>query len=201
MSTDALLRFGAASAVIFAVVVTVEGATRPGYRATYHMGSELELGSRGWVQRVNFALLSAGLAAVATGVQRTIDAPIGAGLLWLAALAVLVAAVFAPDPVRGYPPEASTQTAHSVTNHARLHDFTGPLVAVALLGACLAVAPQLAGWWATYTWVTAGVGLVFTVGATAAYLRDTPFVGLVQRVLMGAYLLWITLLSLHLTTR
>lgn len=201
MSTDTLLLFGAAAAVVFALVVTIEGARRPGYKAVYHTGSELELGARGWVQRANFVLLSAGVAAVATGVQRTLEATAGAALLWLASVGLVVAAIFAPDPVRGYPPDASTHTARAVTNHAKVHDFTGPLVAVALLGACVAVAPQLAGPWMIYTWATAVTGLVFTVAMMAAYLRDTAVTGLVQRVLIGTYLLWITVLSLHLVAR
>ncbi|HET6704514.1 DUF998 domain-containing protein, partial [Amycolatopsis sp.] len=94
----ALLLFGAATAVIFAVVVTVEGARRPGYDATYHTGSELELGPGGWIQRANFVLLSAGFAAVAIGVQRTLETTTGAALFGVAAAALAVAAIFAPDP-------------------------------------------------------------------------------------------------------
>jgi hypothetical protein len=201
MSTDALLLFGAATAVIFAVVVTVEGARRPGYDATYHTGSELELGPSGWIQRANFVLLSAGLAAVAIGVQRTLETTTGAALFGVAAAALAVAAIFAPDPVRGFPPGASSHTARPVTLHAKIHDASGPPFVLALFGACVAVTARLAGPWAIYTLATAVVGLVTTVWLIAAYRRDAAHTGIAQRALIATYLLWITVLSLHLVAR
>jgi hypothetical protein len=36
---------------------------RPGYDPIYHTGSELELGARGWIQRANFIVMSAGMFA------------------------------------------------------------------------------------------------------------------------------------------
>jgi hypothetical protein len=43
--TDALLLTGLTAAVLFVVVLLVEGAVRPGYDPIYHTGSELELGA------------------------------------------------------------------------------------------------------------------------------------------------------------
>jgi hypothetical protein len=183
--TEALLLFAAATAVIFVVVVTVEGARRPGYNAAYHTGSELELGPGGWIQRANFVLLSAGFAADAIGVQRTLETTTGAALLGIAAVGLAMAAIFAPDPVRGFPPGASSRTSRPVTLHAKLHDVSGPLFALALLGACVAVAPRLAGPWAIYTLATAVVGLVTTVLLIAAYRRDAAHTGLVQRAFIA----------------
>ncbi len=201
MSTDALLLFGAATAVVFVVVVTAEGARRPGYHAVYHTGSELELGPGGWIQRVNFLLVGVGFAAIAVGVQRALETTASAVLIALAALALVVAAIFAPDPVRGFPADASTRTARPHTVHARIHDVCGPLLAVALLGACLSVAPRLTAPWTAYTLTTAVVGLVATVWLIAAWRRDARHTGLAQRAFLATYWLWITLLSLHLVAR
>jgi len=200
-STEALLVFGAATAVLFPVVMTVEGARRPGYHPAYHTGSELELGPGGWVQRANFLLVSAGFAAVGIGAQRTLDTTLGPVLLVVASAGLVIAASFAPDPVRGYPPGASSRTARPETVHAQVHESSGPLVAVALFGACLALTPRLAGPWATYTVATAVVGLVSTVWLIAAYRRDAAYTGLVQRAFIATYWLWITVLGLHLVTR
>ncbi|MGH3656702.1 MAG: hypothetical protein ACRDUA_08575 [Micromonosporaceae bacterium] len=60
MSTDLLLFLGPATVAIFVLVVTVEGARRPGYDAGYHTGSELELGDP-----LIFLALLAALVAVA----------------------------------------------------------------------------------------------------------------------------------------
>lgn len=100
MSTDALLLLGAATAVIFVVVLTVEGARRPGYVATYHTGSELELGPGGWIQRTNFLLVGAGFAAIAVGIQRVLGTQTGSALVGIAALGLVLAGIFAPDPPR-----------------------------------------------------------------------------------------------------
>ena len=164
MSTAALLLYGAAAVVLFVVVMTIEGARRPGYDATYHTGSELELGPGGWIQRANFLLVGSGFAAVAVGVQRTLQTTAGAVLLGVAALGLVMAAIFTPDPVRGYPPGASSRTARPETVHAQLHEVSGPLMTLALFGACVAVARRLDGPWAIYTLATAVVGLVSTAG-------------------------------------
>lgn len=201
MSTAALLLFGASSMVLFVVVMTLEGARRPGYDAAYHTGSELELGPGGWIQRANFLLVGSGLAAVAVGVERTLQTTAGAVLLGVAGLGLVMAAIFAPDPVRGYPPGASSRTARPETLHAKLHEVSGPLMTLALFGACVVVARRLDGGWATYTLATAVVGLVATGWLITAYRRDAAYTGLVQRALIATYWLWITALSLHLVTR
>ena len=65
MATDVLLLVGVVAAVVFVVVLFIEGALRPGYEPSYHRGSELELGERGWVQRTSFFVIGdpAGVSA------------------------------------------------------------------------------------------------------------------------------------------
>ena len=72
MTTETLLQAGVGSAVVFMVVLLIEGARRPGYNPIYHTGSELELGDRGWIQRANFLLMASGVFAFAVGVDRTL---------------------------------------------------------------------------------------------------------------------------------
>jgi hypothetical protein len=101
--TDALLLSGAATVAAFAAVMQVEGARRPGYDARYHTGSELELGPGGWIIRMNFFLVGAGLLAFAAGVRQALDTDSAAALLGVAGIALVLAGVFTPDPVRGFP--------------------------------------------------------------------------------------------------
>ena len=68
-----LLLAGVAAAIVFAAVLLVEGARRPGYDPIYHTGSELDLGEWGWVQRANFLLMGLGVFAYAVGVNRAIE--------------------------------------------------------------------------------------------------------------------------------
>lgn len=201
MTTDILLFTGAAAAVLFVAVLLVEGSLRPGYDPTYHTGSELELGERGWIQRANFLLMGAGVFAFSVGVQRTLDSTIGAVLLGVFGFGLVIAGVFPPDPVRGYPPGAPTDREADLTWQAQVHNVTGPVSFLALLGACVVLAGQLQGGWRLYTTLTAIAGLVMTVWTVVAFRRDAANLGLVQRVLIVIYWSWIVALSIHPTVQ
>ena len=102
--TDALLLSGAATVAAFAAVMQVEGARRPGYDARYHTGSELELGPGGWIMRMNFFLVGAGLLAFAAGVRQALDTDSAAAASrWVP----IVTSITVPSPgeqrVRGAP--------------------------------------------------------------------------------------------------
>lgn len=123
--TETLLIVGVAAAVVFVAVLFIEGALRPGYDSTYHTGSELSLGDRGWIQIANFLQMGVGMFAFAVGVYRTLNTPVGAVLLAIFGLGMIAAGVFLPDPVRGYPPEAPTGTPDEVSWHHQVHGVIG----------------------------------------------------------------------------
>lgn len=198
MTTDVLLFTGAATAVLFVAVLLVEGLLRPGYDPLYHTGSELELGERGWIQRANFFVMGAGVFALFVGIQRTLDSTAGPVLLGMFGVGLLIAGVFAPDPVRGYPPGAPTDRDADLTWQARIHDMSGPIMFLALLGACVALAGELQGGWRLYTAMTAIVGLAMTAWTALAYNKDAANTGLVQRILIGVYWSWIGAVGIHL---
>lgn len=200
MASDVLLLAGVIAAVVFVAILLVEGALRPGYDPIYHTGSELELGERGWIQRANFFVMGAGVIVFAVGVQRSLNTTSGAVLLALFGLGLIVAGMFAPDPVRGYPPGAPTGQAADLTWQAKIHDVSGPVMFLALLGACLVLARQLQGGWRMYTIVTATAGFVLTVSTAVAYQKDAATTGLVQRLLIVVYWSWIVALGIHLVT-
>lgn len=195
MTTDLLVFLGPVTVALFVLVVTVEGVRRPGYDALYHTGSELELGRRGWIQRTNFVVIAVGMTCFAVGIHRALDTVLGALLLGVVAGGFLAAGLFVPDPVRGYPPDASTKGGRPETWHAKLHDVAGPLTFLALLGAFVAVATRLEGAWRLYTLATAGVGLVLVAATITAYRTDSARTGLVQRALIYVCLLWVVVLG------
>lgn len=199
MTTEALLLAGVGVAVVFIAVLLIEGALRPGYDPIYHTGSELELGQRGWIQRVNFLLMGSGVFAFAVGIDRTLDSTVGTLLLAIFGLGMIVAGVFVPDPVRGYPPGAPTEAPAKPTWQHQVHGVVGgPIAFFALLGACLTLAGQLQGVWRWYTVLTAVVGLAMTIWTAMAYQRDAAHTGLVQRGLIFVYWSWIVVLGIHL---
>jgi hypothetical protein len=197
--TETLPIVGVAVALVFVVVLLVEGALRPAYNPTYHTGSELSLGDRGWIQIANFLQMGVGMFAFAIGVNRTLDTPVGAVLLATFGLGMIAAGVFLPDPIRGYPPGAPTGTPDEVTWHHRVHHVVGgPVAFLGIFGACLIVAGRLEGSWRLYTVLTAVVGLALTIWTALAYQRDAANTGVVQRALILVYWSWIVLLGLHL---
>jgi Protein of unknown function (DUF998) len=199
VTTDLLLLFGVAAAVVFVAVVLIDGALRPGYDPTYHTVSELELGNRGWVQRANFLLMGAGGLAFGVGTYRALATTVGAVLLGIFGLGLLVAGILPPDAVRGYPPGVPSEPSTKPTPGALVHAVIGgPVAFLAIFGACLNIAAHLQGAWRLYTLLTAVAGLTMNVWTALAIRRDEANTGLVQRGLILIYWTWIVVLGIHL---
>jgi len=200
VTAEALLLIGVTTTVAFYSIMVIEGQRRPGYDWTYHTGSELEIGDGGWIMRANFVVMAAGMAVYAAGIHDAMDTVVAAVFLGVFALGNLIAGVFIPDPVRGFPPDAPTPTQRRAPRlGARIHDVAGPVMFLSLFGACVAVAAKSDGWLATYSVVTAIIGLGLTVWTALAYQRDATRTGLVQRGLLGTYYTWIVVVGLDLT--
>lgn len=199
MTTETPLLLGAGAAVVFVVVLLIEGALRPSYDPTYHTGSALSLGNRGWIQIVNFLLLGVGVVGFAVGVYRSLNSTVGAVLLAIFGLGMIAAGVFVMDPMRGYPPGAPTGTPVELTWHHQVHGVVGgPVAFLAIFGACLTLALRLDGVWRLYTVLTAVAGLGLTIRTALAWRKDAANTGLVQRALILVYLTWIVLLGTDL---
>lgn len=198
MLTDVLLMAGMVTAVVFVAVVLVEGARRSGYDPVLMTASELSLGERGWVQRINFFQVGAGTLAFALGVNAAIDAVVGSLLLAVFGLGFIGSGLILPDPLHGYPPEARDVAPRPTTLQGRLHNAIGPVMFIAVFLACLALATQLHGIWQLYTLATAAAGIGLTVLTARAFTRDAPTTGLIQRILIVVYLAWLVLLGFHL---
>jgi hypothetical protein len=197
--SQTLLTAGVVAAVVFVAVLLIEGALRPGYDPTYHTGSALSLGERGCVQIASFLQLGAGMFAFAIGVHQRLNSVAGAALIALFGLGAIVAGVFRMDPMRGYPPGTPTGTPTELSWHHRIHDVAGPLMFLALFGACIALAGRLQEAWRLYTVLTAVIGLVLTIATAVAWQKDAIKTGLLQRALILVYCSWIVLLGIQLS--
>lgn len=124
--TRRLLRCGVAAGPVFVAVFLLEGAVRDGYRPLRHPVSSLALGPRGWIQAGNFAvagtLFMAGAAGLARDGDRAASGRAAPALIGAAGAGLIGSAVFATDPVSGYPPgtpdvparPSRTGTAHNL---------------------------------------------------------------------------------------
>jgi hypothetical protein len=106
--TRGLLCCGVTAGPAFAAVFLAEGAVRDSYRPLRHPVSSLALGSRGWIQAVNFTVTGALFLAGAAGLARAGDPAAGRravpALIGAAGAGLIGSAVFTTDPVSGYPP-------------------------------------------------------------------------------------------------
>lgn len=203
-----LLAAGLVGPLFFFVVAMVEGATRPGYNAWRAPMSTLALGPRGWLLTTALVVLGALLLSFAAGLRRVLSP--GRGSTWgpillaVSGLTFILEAIFATDPMLGYPPGASTTS----TLHGTLHLVLSvlfempPLVAAAIVLA-RRFAQGLGGRpWVLYTIVTITVVVVMQVLASVTFLSNdpgTPY-GLVQRLQFFTAQGWIAALAVRLLT-
>jgi hypothetical membrane protein len=105
--TRSLLGWGVVAGPFYVVVGLVLAFTRPGFDLTHHSLSLLTLGHLGWLHRGNLVLSGLMVLAAAWGILRAVRTGRGLAMGALVAVdgvALVLAAVFVPDPVDGLPP-------------------------------------------------------------------------------------------------
>ncbi|MEX2550042.1 MAG: DUF998 domain-containing protein [Nitriliruptoraceae bacterium] len=182
----------------FTLVWLIDGASRPGYRPSYHPISALSLGPRGWVQVTSSLVTGALLVIFAIGAHAA-----GAGLtvsilLGVAGLGLTGAGVFPMDPMRGYPPGAIDGDPPEQSVRHRLHDLASIAVFLAVPAAATVSGITGAGAWRWYSLVSAAAGLLLLGWFITAYGKDTTRAGLIQRVMVTSNWTWVALLGLRL---
>lgn len=190
---------GAGGAVVFVVVVLIEGWARPGFSPVLHPVSALALGERGWIQTLNFVICGAAITVGAGAL--TVAGPhrwLG-GLLAMFGLALVASGLFRMDPMRGYPPGTPEADPEVVSTQHTWHDHAGALVFAALPIAAVVAAVVLPG--APWTIGSAAMAVLLT-GATVefgrAWERDSPETGLIQRAYIIPGWLWVAAVFIHL---
>lgn len=200
---DVLLVAGAIGAIGFVLVFTIDGATRESYRATEHAVSALALGPRGWVQRWNFLVSGALLAAGAIGIGMALDGVPGlvtGALLALFGLALIASGVWSMDPMRGYPPGSPTDPHEHSPMHHR-HDQAGAVVFSALPLACAAAAWGLARSTPALAIVSGAAAVLLGVASYrfgVLWERNSPRTGLAQRLYIVPGWIWFATLCAFL---
>lgn len=194
------LGVGALACASFVAILTLDGWTRPGYRPVYHPISALALGSRGWVQTLNFVLCGAGIAA--GGVSLILGAAGGwwpTGLvITVLGLGLIASGLYSMDPMRGYPPGTPHRTPEQTTHAHRIHDHAGTVVfgAFPLTGLVTALVAPLG-------WALSAAGFAVTLAAgylvyrfAVAWEKDEPLTGLWQRAAVVTGLGWVATMLL-----
>ena len=209
--TRGLLYCGLAAGPVFVTTFLAEGATRDGYRSSRYPVSSLALGPRGRVQAANFAvtgtLVLAGAAGLACAADPALSSRAGRALIGAAGVGLIGAAVFATDPVSGYPPgtpDAVLQPSRTgiVHNLAAVPVFVG-LPAAAFTCSRQSVRAGHRGF-GLYCAATATTMLATTALAGAGFNQSPGLVhlaGLFQRASIMTGFGWLTALSAQALAR
>lgn len=204
--TALLLVGGAVGGCGFLVTAFVAGAVRRDYSALHQPVSLLSVGVGGWVQVANFVITGLLMLACGVGLRRALRQGRGATwgplLIGVYGFGLIGAGVFSADPSYGYPPGTALGRAASFSVHGILHEFSSVIVFGALIAACFVFARRFAQagrrGWAAYSFVTGLAVPALLVAAFMAWSSGTPvnFGGLLQRMMLAAGWVWISVLAL-----
>jgi hypothetical protein len=123
IGTRALLAAGVLAGPLFLGAVLAQAAAHEDFELRRHPLSSLALGDQGWVQTLNFVVSGVLLIAFAVALRRRLH-PGRAGtwgpiLVAVNGLSLIVAGLFAGDPINGYPAGAADEvTAHGIVHAA-----------------------------------------------------------------------------------
>lgn len=193
-----MLWTGAAGALLFPAVFLLDGWSRPGYRPLYHPVSALALGSRGWVQTVNFVLCGAAVTAGAVAIGPALGSVLLALVIGGFGLALVASGVFPMDPMRGYPSGTREDDPDEFSLRHTLHDLAGMFVfGLAPVAAVVAAFVVPGAGWTTYSVLAAAAGIIGFVMFGQAWEQDRPRTGLIQRLTIIISWVWLALLFLR----
>jgi hypothetical membrane protein len=214
LTTRLLIAGGAVGPLLFIIALFIEGATRPGYSAWHHYGSNLSLGPGGWVQIANFLICGLLTLCFAIGLRQVLRT--GRGSVWgpillgVFGLALITAGLFVTDPSLGYPP--GTHSSGPQTLHGTIHGVAGLIAFSSVAIASFVMARRFAGdpnWkgWALYSIVTGILVVVFFIVSTTVSALDENGIlpnsptGLFQRMAIIVGWGWIALMAIRLLSR
>jgi Protein of unknown function (DUF998) len=209
--TRGLLTCGLAAGPVFVTTFLAAGATRDGYRSRRHPVSSLALGPHGWLQTANFAvtgsLVLAGTAGLELAGDPALSTRMGRALIGAAGAGLIGAAVFATDPVSGYPP--GTPAAPVRPSRAGVaHNLAAVPVFLGLPAAAFICSARSASTghrpFAFYCAATA-ITMLATTALAGAGFNQSPrllnLAGLFQRASIVTGFGWLTALSAQTLTR
>jgi hypothetical membrane protein len=194
---------GVIGPILFAAVFTVEGSLRPGYDPTSMYVSALSIGPRGWIQIANFMVFGALLLMF----SRRVAAELRHGKASLAGpllLAIIAVGLFLSGPFVMDPQDTARA---ALSSHGWLHLLFGAIVFTAMPTSCFVFFRRFRQdrhwrWLRVWTLVAGAV-----IVAAIAIQKILPVVapdsfhnvaGLIQRVELLTYLIWIVAFATRL---
>lgn len=116
-------------------------------------------------------------------------------------VALIFSGIFPMDPMRAYPPGTPDETPSVTSRVNAAHDSAGVVVfAVIPVAALIAVFVPAAGGLRWYSLAVAVATLVGFFAFAAAWEKDRPYAGSVQRLTIATGWSWVSAIFLHAAT-
>jgi hypothetical protein len=195
-----------AGAATFLILLVLLHFVTPELSPSWRFVSEYAIGENGWIMVLAFLSLSLSAATVGLTVRSQVTSRggrIGVVLLYIVALSMLVAGIFAMDPI--------TATKDQLTTHGNLHGLASMIgipgfpIAAVLISRSLArntawsESRSAMRWTAHLTWISLVV-MYATIGLTlpgaGKFGPDVP-IGWPNRILVVAYCVWLIVVARH----
>jgi hypothetical protein len=199
---------GMIGSTLFVLIFTLEGWYRPGYKPLETYVSALSLGSRGWIQILNFMVFgvllfvfSRGVAAEFRNGKASRGGPI---ILRIIAICYFLSGPFVMDP--------TNTPRNQMTFHGTMHGIFGGIVFSLMPVSCFVflrrfrVDPK----WQFLQWWTLGLGIISAFGVILLTIATkTPdiqsifnnWLGLIQRTAIVPFIIWVFIFALGLLKR
>jgi fucose 4-O-acetylase-like acetyltransferase len=193
-------RVSIVSGVLFVLLLGSLHLLEPEFNPSWRFLSEYELGKFGWLMRLAFLALATSLASAGLAIfsqARTAVGYIGIAGLGIAAVGMVIAAIFRTDP--------ATTSREALTFSGKMHVFGASLdyTPVAALFVSLSLARNTA-WRPIRKWLYITVCITWV--ALAAFMATLPYngkigpgalAGLFGRILLVSYLGWLVTVGIH----
>jgi hypothetical protein len=191
---------GIIAPLLFVSVFTIEGLLRPGYNPMSMYISDLSLGSRGWIQIVNFMVLGLLLALFTFGLSKEFQTGKASrgGIIALYVLAFLffISGPFVMDPAN----TPSTQ----LSIHGLIHGLSGGIVFLVMPITIIIFMRRIItdNAWKSFRIWTLLLGIIEVLGVIVfTYVSKIPietnpfleYLGLFQRIALIPFMLWLFL--------
>ncbi|GGC53723.1 DUF998 domain-containing protein [Hoyosella rhizosphaerae] len=189
--TQALAAVGAAGAILFVLVFTVDGWTRPNYDPVRQPVSALACGARGWVQTANFLVCGSMIAVGGAGLTQ-VSWVLGVSII-VFGVGLILSGLFPMDAMRGYPPGTPDTTPATFSRRHQWHDHAGAVVFFTI-----PVMPAVAVFTTAFSAEMRGASAIVVVLAVVlvsrfatAWENDEPRAGLWQRAALALIMVWL----------
>jgi hypothetical membrane protein len=189
---------GIIAPVIFVGIFTIEGWLRPGYTSTGNYVSALSIGSRGVIQIFNFLIFGVLLfffaRAVASDFKIRKIVQTGPTLLTIFAICLFFSGPFVMDATGTHPSQISV--------HGTIHNILGGIAFLLMPISCFVFQsrfrhePTLNSFasWTLFISIFLSAALALFIFATKFAIGQTTFhawLGLIQRMVLVPYMLWV----------